>query len=241
MVDTLLIIQEVADMPFIKSTVGRKILMAVTGIMLFCFVLIHLGGNSTIFLGLINAYGEHLHALPAFVWAFRAVMFTVFVIHVYFGIVLTLENNAARPQAYKVKKSLRATFAGKNMIWTGVLIAIFLVYHILHFTLNITNPELGAGAAGNVDNLGRPDVFKMIVFSFKQVPISAIYIASMIVLALHLSHGVQSIFQTLGLNSDKSLPFLEKASTLLSVVIFICYISIPIVILIGILNYKLLG
>jgi succinate dehydrogenase / fumarate reductase cytochrome b subunit len=225
-------------MPFIKSMVGKKIVMAVTGVMLFLFVLIHLAGNSTIFMGLINAYGERLHALPALVWVFRAALLMFLVVHVYFGIVITLENNAARPQAYTVKKSLRATFASKNMIWTGVLIALFLVYHILHFTLNVTNPELGAGVAGNVDKLGRPDVFKMVVLSFKQIPISSLYIASLIVLALHLTHGVQSFFQTLGLNCEKSLPVFEKASMLASMVIFIGYASIPIVILIGILNYN---
>jgi len=100
------------------------------------------------------------------------------------------------------------------------------------------NPELGAGVAGNIDKLGRPDVFKMIVLSFQQIPISSIYIASMIVLALHLTHGVQSFFQTLGLNSDKTLPVFEKASVVVSVVVFIGYASIPIVILIGILNFK---
>jgi len=225
-------------MPFIKSSVGKKILMAVTGMMLFCFVLIHLAGNSTIFLGLINAYGEHLHALPALVWAFRVMLFLVFVIHVYFGIVLTLENNAARPQAYSVKKSLRATFASRNMIWTGALIGGFLIYHLLQFTLHIMNPELGAGVAGNIDKLGRPDVFKMVVLSFSQAPISAVYVIAMIVLALHLTHGVQSLFQSLGLNSEKSLPVFEKLSTVASVIIFIGYASIPIIILIGILNYS---
>lgn len=225
-------------MPFIKSAVGRKMVMAVTGVMLFCFVLIHLAGNTTIFAGLINAYGERLHALPSVVWAFRAVIFAVFAIHVYFGIVLTLENNAARPQAYEVKKSLRATFAGRNMIWTGGLIALFLVYHLLHFTLNVTNPELGAGIAGNVDKLGRPDVFKMVVLSFKQIPISTIYIGSMIVLGLHLIHGVQSFLQTLGIAGDRSLPVFEKLSTVVSVVIAVVYASIPVVVLIGILNYN---
>jgi len=224
-------------MPFIKSLVGKKILMAVTGVMLFCFVLIHLAGNTTIFMGLINAYGEHLHALPAIVWAFRVMLFMIFVIHVYFGIVLTLENNAARPQAYAVKKNLRTTFASRNMIWTGALIGGFLVYHLLQFTLHVMNPELAAGVAGNFDKLGRPDVFKMMVLSFTQTPISAIYIIAMIVLALHLTHGVQSFFQTLGLNSEKSLPVFEKLSTAAAIVIFIGFASIPIVILIGILNY----
>lgn len=222
----------------IKSTVAKKILMAVTGLILFLFVLIHLGGNTTIFVGLINAYGEHLHALPALVWVFRAVLLAVFVLHVYFGIVLTLENNAARPQAYQLKKSLKATFAGRNMIWTGVLIAIFIAYHLLHFTFNVTNPSLGAGLPTNVDKFGRPDVFKMIVLSFQQVPISAIYIASMVVLGLHLTHGVQSFVQTLGVNNEKSLPVFQSMSTAAAVVIFMGYASIPVVILIGVLTYK---
>ena len=225
-------------MRFIRSQVGRKILMAVTGVMMFLFVLVHLAGNSTIFLGWINAYGEHLHALPALVWAFRLVMLTVFIIHVFFGIVLTLENNAARPQAYAVKKNLKATFASRNMIWTGLLIVLFLAYHLLQFTLHVMNPELGAGVVGNFDKLGRPDVFKMIVLSLNQVPVAAVYIIAMIILALHLAHGVQSFFQSLGLNSEKSILVFEKASTIASVVIFIGYASIPTVILIGILNYK---
>jgi len=225
-------------MSFTKSLVGKKILMAVTGVLLFCFVLVHLAGNSTIFMGLINAYGEHLHALPAVVWAFRVVLLILFGVHVYFGIVLTLENNAAKPQSYAVKENLRSTFASRNMIWTGALIGGFLLYHILHFTLHVFNPDIGAGVAGNFDKLGRPDVYKMIVLSFSQWPITAVYIIAMVVLALHLTHGVQSFVQTLGINSEKSLPFFEKLSMRASIVIFLGFASIPIVILIGILNYS---
>jgi succinate dehydrogenase / fumarate reductase, cytochrome b subunit len=121
-------------MGFMSSTVGRKILMAVTGFMLVGFLCMHLFGNSLIYLGWINAYGERLHSMPAVVWAFRLVMLLVFAVHIYFGITLTLENNAARPQQYAVKKELRANIAGKTMIWTGLLVAAFVVYHILHFT-----------------------------------------------------------------------------------------------------------
>jgi succinate dehydrogenase / fumarate reductase cytochrome b subunit len=165
-------------------------------------------------------------------------MLTVFSVHVFFGIQLAPENSTAKPQAYTVKKYLRTSFAGRTMIWTGALIASFLIYHILHFTLHVTNPDIAAGVGSNVDKLGRPDVFKMIVLSFRQPPIATVYVVAMIVLALHLAHGVQSFFQTLGLNNEKSLPFFEKAGTLMSLVISIGYISIPVAIIFGILNLK---
>jgi succinate dehydrogenase / fumarate reductase cytochrome b subunit len=225
-------------MSFMKSSVGKKILMAITGLMLLCFILIHLAGNSTIFMGLINAYGEHLHALPFLVWAFRLMMLTVFLIHIFFGIQLALENNTAKPQAYTVKKYLRASFSSRTMIWTGALIAGFLIYHILHFTLHVINPEIAAGVGSNMDKLGRPDMFKMIVLSFRQPPVATAYVVAMVVLAFHLAHGVQSFFQTLGLNNEKSLPFFEKAGMLVSIIISIGYISIPVAIVIGILNLK---
>lgn len=223
-------------MKFITSTVGKKLLMAVTGVMMLCFIFIHVLGNSTIYFGWLNAYAEHLHALPPLVWAFRLVMLLVFVVHVFFGIQLSLENSAARPESYAFKKDRRATFAGKNMIWTGVLIAGFLIYHILHFTLHVTNPAISAGVGNNIDTLGRPDVFKMVMLSFQQTGIAAVYILAMIALALHLSHGAQSFLQTLGLNTDKTIEVFEKLSVAVAVILFIGYASIPIVILVGILK-----
>jgi succinate dehydrogenase / fumarate reductase cytochrome b subunit len=221
-------------MGFLSSTVGRKILMAVTGFMLVGFLCIHLFGNSLIYLGWINAYGERLHSMPAVVWAFRLVMLLVFAIHIYFGITLTLENNAARPQQYAVKKELRANFAGKTMIWTGLLVAAFVVYHILHFTMRVTNPDISSG----VDLVGRLDVFKMIVFSFKNVLISGAYIAALFALMLHIFHGIQSFIQTFGLNSDCSIPVIEKAGRGIAIIMFLGYASIPVVIILGILSYK---
>ncbi|MGO9951945.1 MAG: succinate dehydrogenase cytochrome b subunit [Dissulfurispiraceae bacterium] len=221
-------------MQFLSSTVGRKIVMAITGLMLLAFLVIHLFGNSLIYVGWINAYGERLHSLPPVVWAFRLVMLCVFAIHIYFGITLTLENNAARPAPYAVKKNLRATYSGRTMIWTGLLIVVFLVYHLLHFTMRVTNPDI----SNSIDALGRLDVFKMVVFSFKNFAIAGIYIAAMIILALHLSHGVQSFVQTLGLNSDKTIPAVEKAGTAVAHILFLGYASIPVVIILGFLNYK---
>lgn len=172
-------------MEFFKSTVGRKIVMAITGLMMLLFVIIHAIGNSTIYFSWLNAYAEHLHALPPLVWIFRLILVTMFLLHAIYGIQLTLENRAAKPRAYAVRKDLSTTFASKNMIWTGLLIAAFLIYHLLHFTFQVTNPEISAGR--NPDELGRPDVFRMVVLSFQNFFISSMYILAMIALALHLS------------------------------------------------------
>jgi len=218
-------------MPFLKSTVGRKMLMAITGLMMLLFVVIHVIGNSTIYFGWLNAYAEHLHALPPLVWVFRLFMLTMFSLHLVFGIQLALENRAAKPDAYALKKSLRASFASKNMIWTGLIIAAFLVYHLLHFTAQVTNPAISSG--NNLDSLGRPDVFKMVVLSFRNIFISSLYVGAMVALAFHLIHGMQSFFQTLGLNNDSTFPVIVRGGTLAAVIISLGYIAIPLLIFTG--------
>jgi succinate dehydrogenase / fumarate reductase cytochrome b subunit len=223
-------------MQFLKSIVGRKIVMAISGLVMVLFVVAHVLGNSSIFAGPngINAYAMKLHELGPFVWVYRLVMIIFFSLHVFYGIQLTLENGKAKPRGYAVKKNLSATFAGKNMIWTGSIIGVFLVYHLLHFTVQVTNPELSAGR--NLDAAGRPDVFHMVVLSFQRAFIASIYVGAMIALALHLVHGIQSFFQTLGLNNDRTFPVIIKSGTFAAVIIFLGYIAIPIIILVGILK-----
>jgi len=220
-------------MGFLSSTVGRKILMAITGFFLILFLCVHLLGNSFIYFDLINTYGERLHSLPPLVFAARIGMVILFAIHIYLGITMTLENNAARPQAYTVKKSLRATFAGKTMIWTGLVIAAFLIYHILHFAMKITNPDISHG----IDMHGRDDVFQMIVLSFKNICIAGTYVVALIAVFLHLFHGTQSFVQTFGLNSDASIPVVENTGKGIAFILFLGYVSIPVAIILGILTY----
>ena len=221
-------------MGFLSSSVGRKILMAITGFLLVLFLCVHLLGNSFIYFNLINAYGEGLHSMPPVVWMARIGMIILFAVHIFYGITLTLENNAARPQAYSVKKSLRATFAGKTMIWTGLVIAAFLIYHILHFAMKVTNPDI----SHELDEVGRDDVFRMIVFSFQNILIAGAYIVALIAVFLHLFHGIQSFVQTFGLNSDESIPVVEKTGKGIAFILFLGYLSIPVAIILGILNYK---
>lgn len=216
------------------SSVGRKILMALTGQVMVLFVIAHVAGNSTIYAGSINAYSAGLHGLPVLLWAVRLVMIAAVFIHVSLGIVLTIENQAAKPRDYAVTRRLRATFAGETMIWTGLVIAAFLIYHLLQFTFQVVNPEIGA--AHNPDTLGRPDVFRMLVQSFQRIGISLAYLVSLVALLLHLMHGIQSSLQTWGLNSDRTLPAAETSGTLAAVILFIGYIAIPVVVMMGLIK-----
>jgi succinate dehydrogenase / fumarate reductase, cytochrome b subunit len=219
---------------FWQSSVGRKVLLSVTGILMVLFVFFHALGNSTIYFHWINAYSEHLHALPALIWLYRVFMLVVLLVHVFFGIQLTLENKDAKPLEYVCKRNLRATFASKNMIWTGTIIAIYLVYHLLHFTAQVINTEFAASS--HADTLGRPDVYEMVVRNFQSVFISLVYIFAMTALALHLTHGIQSLFQTLGLNNEKTMPLIIKAGAITAIILALGYISIPVFVLTGILK-----
>ena len=222
-------------MRFLTSTVGRKLLMAITGYLMVLFVVIHLIGNSSIFIpGGINAYAEHLHALPPLVWAFRLVMLLFIVVHGFYAIQLKLENNAANPQGYAVKRQLKANFSSENMIWTGILIVVFVIVHILHFTARVT-PDVSSRISTLTTATGF-DVYSMVVGSFQNPVTALLYVAAMIVLFLHLKHGIQSFFQTMGWNNDSTLPLISKIGTVVSVIFLIGYSTIPLFILAGILN-----
>jgi succinate dehydrogenase / fumarate reductase cytochrome b subunit len=217
-------------MQLLSNTLGKKVLMAVTGLFMLLFVAVHLLGNTSVFAGPggINVYAAKLHGLGPFVWVFRLFMGAMLAIHVIFGVLLTLDNRAANPGKYAVKKMLKATFASETMIWTGLLLLAFLGYHLAQFTLRVT-PDIGEAARAV-----RPgDVFSMMVGSFRVTWISLVYIAAMVVLFLHLSHGIQSIFQTVGLSNDKALVQYERYGTLLSVLFLLGYCSIPVLILAG--------
>jgi len=219
-------------MRLLSDSIGRKAVVAVTGLFMVLFVVVHLLGNSTIFVGPdgINAYAEKLHGLGPFVWAFRLVMLCLLGLHVIFAVLLTLENRAANPDKYAVKKMLKANFASETMIWTGLLLLSFLVYHLLQFTARVT-PDI---VLGN-DAKNRVDVFTMVFTSFRITPIALVYVAAMVTLFLHLSHGIQSIFQSIGLNNDKTMPQFSVLGKVLSAIFLVGYSAIPVLILVGIL------
>jgi len=218
-------------MQLTQSSVGRKIIMAVTGIVLVAFVCVHLLGNSSIFVGAdaINAYAQKLHSLGPFVWVFRLVMLGAFAIHIIFGIQLTLENKAATPDKNVQVRRLKTGFGAETMVVSGLVLLAFVIYHLLHFTVRVTNPEIYVPLGDH----GMVDVFFMVVKGFSSALPVLIYLIGMGFLFLHVGHGFQSLFQTLGLSNDKSLPVMGLLSKLVAVVLLLGYISIPLLIVFG--------
>ena len=219
-------------MRLLSASIGRKVVMAVTGLLMVLFVVGHLLGNLSIFAGAngINAYAAKLHEMAPVVWITRVVMLVSVVTHLVLSIQITLENEAANPQKYAVDRSLRATFASKSMIWTGLLLGVFIVAHLLHFTIRAFPGVYG------LDALNRFDVFAMVTDAFRRFSISAVYVVAMVALFLHLSHGLQSLFQTLGLSNDKLQPTYGLGGKVLSTVFLVGYAAIPVAILIHLLG-----
>jgi len=219
-------------MRLFSDSIGRKAVMAVTGLLMVLFVVMHLLGNLSIFAGPdgINAYAEKLHSLGPVVWILRIVMVVAVVLHVILSIQITLENWAAKPQKYAVARSLRATFASKNMIWTGVLIAAFIGYHLAQFTFRVTpGLELGEDASN------RFDVYTMVVSALESTPMAVLYVVAMVALFLHLSHGIQSTFQTMGVSNSKLLPEYGRWGKVASGFFLIGYGAIPVLVIVGLL------
>jgi succinate dehydrogenase / fumarate reductase cytochrome b subunit len=221
-------------MQLTQSSVGRKIIMAVTGIVLVAFVCVHLLGNSSVFVGAdaINAYAHKLQSLGPFVWIFRLVMLAAFVLHIIFGIQLTLENRAATPERNVQVKRQRTSFGAETMIVSGLVMLAFVIYHLLHFTFRVTNPEIYVP----LGDPGTVDVYAMVVKGFSSALPVIIYLVGMGFLFLHVGHGFQSFFQSLGLSNDKSLPVLGSISKLVAFVLLIGYISIPLLVVFGLVK-----
>jgi succinate dehydrogenase / fumarate reductase cytochrome b subunit len=222
-------------MHWYRSSLGKKYVMAATGLMLAGYVAVHMLGNLSIYAGAsaINSYAEKLHALPAFLWAFRFALAAAALLHILTGVILYLQNRKARPVDYCRKKNVRTSFPAETMIWTGSALLLFVVYHVLHLTLRVTDPTV----SHLVDAIGRPDVFAMIIVSFRKAAVTAGYVAAMIVLLLHLYHGIQSMFQSVGLNDEQAMPVIDMAGRFAAFTIALGFISIPAAILAGLLSF----
>lgn len=203
---------------FWRSSIGGKVTMAVTGLLLFGFVIAHLIGNLQLFAGpeKLNAYAKMLADTGALLWVARIGLLVVFVVHVVTAIRLTRANKSARPVAYRKEDTVQATFASRSMVFSGLSLLAFVVYHLLHFTLGVTNPEHYARKGMNA---GGHDVYAMVTTSFAVPAIAIAYAAFQIVLFLHLRHGIQSLAQTLGLNHGRYSPLIGKLSLLIAALV----------------------
>lgn len=217
-----------------RSSIGRKSLMAVTGAGLILFLIGHLSGNLLMFAGqdAINSYAEGLRAIPALLWGARIGLIVIFTVHLALAISLRLENRRARGGQYAYNNTIQASVASRFMLTTGLVIFFYLLYHLAHFTLGWVHSEY----FHLEDNLGRHDVYSMVVLGFQQWYITAIYVLAQIFVALHVSHGLPSMFQTLGWNSPRFDRGFRLAGRTLAIVLFLGYSSIPLAIYLGIIK-----
>jgi succinate dehydrogenase / fumarate reductase, cytochrome b subunit len=214
---------------FWQSTTGKKIVMAVTGAILFIFVIGHMLGNLQVFEGpeKINAYGRFLHNLGEILWAERIGLLAAVVLHITATVQLALRNKAARPVDYSRRKAINSSYASRTMYWSGPIVLAFVIFHLLHLTAGMIAP----GAA-----FIEGDVYHNVVAGFQVWWVSAWYIFSICLLGLHLRHGIWSMFQSVGFNHPRYTPILKSAAVWIAVIIVLGYISIPISVLLGLVK-----
>ena len=210
-------------------------IVAITGIILIIFVIGHLLGNLQIFIGpdWINGYSQRLHDLGPVLWLIRVFLLLTVTIHIYVTIQLAIENRRARPEAYIDQQYVKATFASRHMVMSGLIVLAFVIYHLAHFTVRVTDPRF---ALLKPDPFGHYDVYSMMVYGFQNYFVSGFYVLGLFLLALHLSHGSSSFFQSLGLNDKKLMPRLELGGRIFAWLMFIGYTSIPVAILLGLIK-----
>ena len=213
--------------------------MAFSGLVLFLFVVVHMIGNLQIFLGpdTINEYGHFLQTKQELVWMTRIGLLLMLILHLWAAIKLSAENRAARPQRYGEYKSPGSSYASRTMLLSGLLIFTFVIYHLLHFTvqtegINFANTDFRTLQ----DAKERHDIYNMMVIGFQQPIVSIFYIISMALLSLHLSHGVASMFQSFGWKNRKYSLFIDRFALVAAAVLIVGYSSIPIAVLTGFLE-----
>jgi succinate dehydrogenase / fumarate reductase cytochrome b subunit len=211
----------------VSSSIGGKVIVALTGLGLVGFILGHLSGNLLVFAGptAIDQYAEGLRHYPALLWAMRIGLIAMAVLHIGFTIKLNVANRAARPEAYALKKYRRASLQSRTMALSGLLLLAYLVYHLAHFTFRVTSPEIGA--------LGAFEARKMLLMEFSNPVLVVTYVVAMVLLAMHLAHGIASLFHTLGLNHGKYTPVIRRLGPAVAFLVAAAYISIPVAIFFG--------
>jgi len=217
------------------SSVGKKFIMAATGLAMFLFVLGHMIGNLQVFLGeeALNRYGAFLHGLGELLWVVRGSLLAIVVLHVWSAAQLTRENRAARPQPYAQQQLVAASYASRTMLMSGLIILAFIIFHLLHYTADVAAVNgTGKDFATLTDEKGRHDVYAMVLLGFRNPWVSGFYVIAMVLLCLHLGHGVSAMFQSLGWKNQAYACAIDCFARAISWIICLGYLSIPIAILV---------
>ena len=211
-----------------SSSLGKKYVMAITGLALFVFVIGHMAGNLQIYMGreAINGYAAFLKSKPGLLWTARVSLLAIVIMHITAALQLVSANSDARPTKYATGKPVAASYASRTIFVSGLVIFAFVIYHLMHFTLGVTNPEF-MSLQDPVDPLHH-DVYGMMVRGFSNPWVSGFYILAMALLCLHLSHGVSSSLQSLGIRNRSNVAAIHRTARLAALVIFLGNISIPI-------------
>ena len=223
------------------SSLGKKYVMAATGGVMVLFVLGHLAGNLQVFLGAeqINKYGDFLQSNLEIIWPARLVLLGCVALHIWAAASLTRENLAARPVDYAAWEPTAASYASRTMVWSGVIVAVFIIYHLLHYTVMVQAVNLGLTGqdfAGLHDNAGRHDIYRMMILGFSNLWVSLFYVVGVGLLCLHLSHGASAMWQSLGWKKNSYAPLLDGVARWGSLAIFLGYISIPLAVLLKVIS-----
>jgi succinate dehydrogenase / fumarate reductase, cytochrome b subunit len=214
---------------FFASSIGKKVVMAVTGLALFGFVIVHMLGNLQVYLGpeALNHYAEALRNLGPLLWAFRAGLLLAVILHIWAAWSLTRMNREARPRGYRERANRASTYASRTMRWSGVTLLLFIVYHLLHFTFGprSVHPQFVPG-----------DVYHNFITGFQNPLVSAFYILAMLALGLHLYHGTWSMLQTVGLSHPRYNGLRQAVAAAVTVMIVAGNLSFPVAVLAGVLR-----
>jgi succinate dehydrogenase / fumarate reductase cytochrome b subunit len=226
MSSTEAILHPTDSVTFWQSTNGKKVVMAVTGVIMFGFVIGHMLGNLQMYEAPehINAYGHFLHNLGELLWLERGLMLLAIALHIIATIQLALRSKAARPVGYSRRQAINSSYASRTMYWSGPIVLAFIIFHLLQFTAGYLHPQAQFIAG---------DVYGNVVSGFQVWWVSAWYIFAVCLLGLHLSHGLWSMFQSVGLAHPRLTPYLRTAARAVAILIVLGYISIPISVLLG--------
>jgi succinate dehydrogenase / fumarate reductase cytochrome b subunit len=207
--------------------VGRKALMAVTGLVLFVYVLVHMLANLQAFAGPgpLDRYGEQLRVFPVLLWTARAVLLVAALVHVVAGVGLWAERRRARPIGYRAYAPSGSTPASRTMIWSGVLILGFLVYHLLDLTFGLANPDFRPGA-----------ILHNVVVSFGRGAAAGFYVIAVVGLGFHLWHGLWSTFQSLGVSNRAFTPGLQRLAAAFATLLAVGFSAVPLAVLFGLIG-----
>ena len=207
---------------FYESTIGKKAIMAVTGLILFGFLIVHMLGNLQVFLGrdVMNHYAETLHGNPALLWTVRTILLISVALHIWASIQLSIIKKDARPVSYVKRANVGSSWASRSMMLSGPIIVAFVVFHLLHLTTGTIHPQFVELHA-----------YENLVTGFLVVPFALVYIVVMILIGFHLSHGVWSMFQSMGMSHPRYTPLIKRFASIFSWILVAGFISIPVAVL----------